>query len=301
MNKIIITGATSMLGAALTEVAIKNDTEIYAIIRPNTGRRNRLIESNMVHYVNGSLESLKTIEGLPNDCDTFYHFAWAGTEKAARDDPQKQELNIKYTLDAVKLAVDCGCSRFIGAGSQAEYGPTNEVIDNNTKHKPNTAYGVAKYAAGILSKKLCEEYKIDHIWARVFSVYGPRDNKGSMINYALSCWNKGECAYFSSGEQYWNYLYESDAGEMFFRLGGKDVVSGTYLIANPESRPLKEYLSILIDTYGSGAKSVFDASSVTPSSGLKADVERTITSINYCPKVSFEDGIKAIINEERLI
>ena len=55
LKKIVITGATSMLGTALTEVAVREGTEVYAVIRPNTKRSDRLIPSPLVHPVDGSL------------------------------------------------------------------------------------------------------------------------------------------------------------------------------------------------------------------------------------------------------
>ena len=37
-----------------------------------------------------------------------------------------QNLNVKYALDAVRLAKRLGCRRFIGIGPQAEYGVQNK-------------------------------------------------------------------------------------------------------------------------------------------------------------------------------
>ena len=48
--------------------------------------------------------------------------AWEKTYGNGRDDVAAQMKNIQYTLDAVELVKRSGCSAFIGAGSQAEYG-----------------------------------------------------------------------------------------------------------------------------------------------------------------------------------
>ena len=206
MNKIIITGATSMIGTALIEVAVREKVEVYAIVRSDTNRKDRIINSPLVHIIYASLEHLRDISSIPNDCDVFYHLAWAGGNKITRDDPLIHNKNIDYTLDAVELAKMCGCKRFVFAGTQAEYGIVEGVIDDNTRFSPELSYGVAKFAAGKLSKKLCNKNGIDHIWGRIFSVYGPHDNEGTMIDYALKCWGNGEKARFSAGTQSWNYL-----------------------------------------------------------------------------------------------
>ena len=284
-----------MIGAALIDTAVRNGVEVYAIVRPDTKRLERLSKSPLVKVVYSNLDSLSHIESLPDDCDALFHFAWVGTKKEDRNDPATQEKNIKYTLDAIELAKNTGCRRFVGAGSQAEYGPVEGIIDDSTLFNPDTSYGIAKLAAGILSRKKCESEGINHIWGRIFSVYGTRDNEGTMINYALDCWKKGETANFSSGEQYWNYLYESDAGEIFYRLGDNCLESGTYFVANTESRPLKEYLQSLIAEYGEGAEAIF-ASSNIKHPGLNVDSSKTMNTINYRPQVSFEEGIKKVIS-----
>lgn len=296
MKKIVVTGATSMIGTALIEVAVREKTEVYAIIRPGTNRMDRLVSSPLIHIVYGTLDSLGQIKDIPNDCDVLYHFAWVGTSKQTRDDPDIQEQNIRYTLDAVELAKKTGCRRFIGAGSQAEYGPVDGIIDENTKFNPVISYGIAKYAAYILSRKLCEKLRLEHVWGRIFSVYGPHDNEGTMIKYALECWEKGEVAQFSTGTQYWNYLYESDAGEMFFRMGQKDVPVDTYFVANIDSKPLREYIDILIKVYGEKAKVEFVSNNQKSIIGLNIDMSRTMKILKYKPVIPFKLGIERIIS-----
>lgn len=284
-----------MLGTALTEVAVREGTEVYAVIRPDTKRSGRLIPSPFVHPVNGSLENLSEIEGLPGDCDVFYHFAWAGTSREERDEPQIHERNIRYALEAVELAKKAGCRRFVGAGSQAEYGPTEGMIHEETRCNPVTSYGAAKHATGILCRKLCDRMGMACVWGRVFSVYGPHDNEGTMLEHAISCFGKGEMARFSSAVQTWNYLYESDAGEMFYALGRDDVPPGTWLVANPVSRPLKEYIDTLMRVYGSEAKAEFAAPTSAPVLGLEVDMEGTMRVMGYRPKIGFEEGIGRMI------
>ena len=254
MEKIVLTGATSMLGTALIKSALRNGDEVYAIIRTNTSRKKRIIESERVHYIYHDLSTLNNTDGLPTDCDVFYHFAWVGTDKNERDDPRIQEENIKFTLDAVDLAERIGCKKFVGAGSQAEYGPVWGEIDELTTCNPVTSYGVAKYTAGKLSRTLCERKGMTHVWGRILSLYGPNDNEGTMINYTINCWERGEPAKLSACSHSWNYLYESDAGNMFYKMGKESIPGGVFLVANPVSRPLIDYVRIMMKVYGNTGK-----------------------------------------------
>ena len=42
MQRIIVTGATSMIGVALIEECIKHGTEVYAVVREGSEKRSRL-------------------------------------------------------------------------------------------------------------------------------------------------------------------------------------------------------------------------------------------------------------------
>ncbi len=296
MKKIIITGATSMIGTALTEIAVKEGVAVYSIIRPDTGRKDRIIKSDNVHVVYGSLDNLNSIEGLPDDCDVFYHFAWAGTKREDRNNPEIQQRNIKYTLDAVNLAEKTGCKKFVGAGSQAEYGPQYDIIDYNTRYNPTTSYGVSKLAANILSKNLCEKKGLSHVWGRIFSAYGPHDNEGTMLRYVLDCWRRGDVAQLSSCKQMWNYIYESDAGQLFFEMGKEAVDSGLYFVANQESLPLKEYVKIMMDNVGDNARVCFASDDSVLLPGLNVDSGKTYEKLEYTPRTSFQEGVHKILS-----
>lgn len=294
MKKVIVTGATSMLGVALIEECVRNDVEVWAVVREHSKRLERLPKSALVHVVNSDLGAISDINFPSDDYDCLYHFAWAYTSKSTRNNPELQLMNIRYTLDAVRLAERSGCKKFIGAGSQAEYGMCKDIITTQMKVEPESAYGICKYAAGKLSKKLCNEYGIVCVWGRVFSLYGENDNDGTMIQYAFKQFYAGRTAYFSAGTQMWNYLYASDAGKMFYLMGKKCTENRVYNVAYHKSQMLKTYISEMKDVLGDGF--CYD---LMPDDGvekvqLNPDTTETNRELEYFPETSFEKGIKIL-------
>lgn len=302
MKRIVVTGATSMIGIALIEECIKNDVEVLAIIRKNSNRLYRLPQSELLHIVECDLDELETISS-EKSYDVFYHLAWAYTSKEYRDDPILQEKNIRYTLDAVNLAKKLGCGKFVGAGSQAEYGKVDHIITPDTPVFPSTAYGMAKYAAGRLSEKLCSQYNLIHVWGRVFSVYGRYDNEGTMLDYAIERFIQKKPAQFSAATQKWDYLNEKDAGKIFFLLGEKIGVSSVYCIASGNARPLKEFIFEVKEYFGEEAECKFaEISKNSEIFGLQADIHDLMREIGYVPETSFREGIVAMIHyKERML
>lgn len=305
MQRVVVTGADSMIGTALIRECVKNNVEALAIVRKNCTKLGRLPKSEQVRVALCNLEELDAMAGIAkmgNDekaYDVFYHFAWAHTQKESRDNPVLQEENIRYTLSAVKLAHRLGCKKFIGAGSQAEYGRVEHVITPDTPVHPQTCYGTAKYAAGNLSRKLCIQYGIVHLWARIFSVYGIYDNEETMLSYAIKQFFKGEPAEFSSAVQMWDYLYEDDAGKIFYLLGQRAEENKVYCVANGNYRPLKEYIKELQQAYGEGAICRFASGHNQMSAGLQPDVSSLRRDIEYQPQTAFREGIMKIIQHRK--
>lgn len=124
MKRIVVTGATSMIGTALIEECIRHDIEVYAVVRAGSSKTKRLPENARIHQIECELEKLEELPAkITGECDTFFHIAWGNTGKNRNSSTELQSRNVFYTLKAVRAAHAMGCKRFIGAGSQAEYGP----------------------------------------------------------------------------------------------------------------------------------------------------------------------------------
>lgn len=294
--RVVVTGATSMIGVALIKSCVENNCEVLAIVREGTSRLKRLPESDLIKLVYADLESLSMVQGDGKLYDVFYHFAWKYTARDMRDDPIAQGDNIQITLQAVELANKLGCKKFIGAGSQAEYGQVDGVVSADTRPNPITAYGIAKLSANMFSRRMCEQLGMNHIWGRIFSVYGCNDNESTMLNYAIDQFEQGKVAKFSSATQKWNYLNEEDAGEIFYLLGEKSVESGNYCVANNNSRVLREYIEELRQIIGKETMCEFvPVESRVKKIELDVDIKKTIDAIGYIPQITFAEGIKKMI------
>ena len=78
MQRIIVTGATSMIGVALIEECIKHGTEVYAVVREGSKKRSRLPDKTGVEYKaqkeNGKY-SIELPESIGNNVTITQKFA----------------------------------------------------------------------------------------------------------------------------------------------------------------------------------------------------------------------------------
>lgn len=288
-----------MIGATLIDLLIKKDIEVFAISRPKSNKIKNIPKSEKIKVVECDLSKLSSISSeIPNDCNVFFHLGWSGTSKEQRNDPYIQQLNIQYTLDAVRLASDLGCETFVGAGSQAEYGIVNQKLYDNTPINPIIAYGIAKYAAGKLSKLLCDSLNIKHVWGRVLSVYGPGDNDYTLVMSCIKSLFNNEKFSTTEGKQLWDYMYSEDCANAFLSMAEKGKHGNTYCICSGEVKSIKEYIEII--------KSNFPSSMPIGHGDLKCsnnqimnlhgDTFKLSEHTGFKPEVSFENGIKKTID-----
>ncbi|MDD3218497.1 MAG: NAD(P)-dependent oxidoreductase [Lachnospiraceae bacterium] len=304
MHKVIITGATSMIGRALIDECLEHHLEIYAVIRPNSPHKERLEKCGThLHLVECQLDKLSELENkVPKGCDTFYHIAWANTGEARNKNTRKQSVNITYTLDALETAAKLGCTRFVGAGSQAEYGICDEdEIGPETPANPTTPYGVSKLAAGQLARLRAKELGIICVWPRIFSVYGIYEKDTTMIASSIEKMLAGESTEFTPAEQRWDYLYSKDAGRAYYLLGkyGKD--QQVYCIGSGQAMPLKDYIYIMRDCINKRIKPGIGMRPYPKGAvmNLCADIDSLRRDTGFVPLYTFEKGIRETIEWRR--
>ena len=295
--KAIITGATGAVGMALISELTGRDIQVTVLCRKGSTRAANIPEHPLIKKVDCSLADMSSLDMGDEKYDMFFHLAWDGTTGATRNDMYLQNNNVKYTLDAVALAERLGCSVFVGTGSQAELGRVEGELNSKTPAFPENGYGMAKLCAGHMSRVLCREKGIKHIWVRILSVYGPYDGERSLIASTIKKLFDGEKPSFTPGEQIWDYMYSGDTARAMVDLaiGGKD--GGVYCLGSGNARPLKEYIEILRDMIDPDAE--LGLGDIPYSEGqvmyLCADTTELKNDVGFESRVGFEEGIRATV------
>ena len=298
MQKIVISGATGVLGAALICCAKKQGFDIVCIVRKDSERAKTLIASNSVDILQADLKDYAMLDPVITGCDAFIHLAWEKTFSSARDDIDAQLRNIQYTLDAVRLAKKMGCKVFIGAGSQAEYGSVQCPLTGNTPVHPESGYGIAKYTAGRLSALLCTQLDIRHNWLRILSVYGPNDAPYTLISYVINELQNGQSPELTKCEQVWDYLYADDAAQAILAVAQKGIHGKTYPLGSGTACKLSGYVNIIRDYVNPDIAIRFGAKEYYPHQPmyLQADITELTKDTGWKPEVSFLEGVKKVCN-----
>ena len=303
MKKVVITGATGALGRALIKVCIEAGYKVLVVVHRISARAAELkkIDNCQVLYLNLSEydyameEMIK--QGIATDgYELFFHLAWMAPFGEGRNKLELQLENVKDSLTAVRFAKALGCTTFIGAGSQAEYGRVTEKLSQDTPAFPETGYGIAKLCAGQMTRLACEQVGMKHIWTRILSVYGPYDGAQSLISVAIDDMMNNRETKFTPCEQIWDFIYSDDAARAMLLIAQKGKHGSVYVLGGGEAHLLKEYIQVIAEftnykkEIGFG-KRHYNEKQVMQ---LHADIS-ALTELGFKPQVSFVEGIQRTI------
>lgn len=301
MKRVIITGATGAIGTALINEFVNNNIEVLVFTRKESKRNNNIINNKLVKILYCSLNEIEYQQNnTGTDYDCFFHLAWAGASGEARNDKTLQEKNVEYAVNAVECAKRFGCNKFIGIGSQAEYGLVNEPLTTKTETNPVTEYGKAKLLAGQKTKAKAEKLGLEFNWIRVLSIYGPNDGDNTLISYLVKTMKKNEDVHVTKCEQIWDYLYSEDAASAIKMVAEKGVNGKTYVLGSGKALILKEYVETIKKIIKSTSNIEYGYLEYSNNQVmcLYANISEIVQDIKWLPKTSFSSGITTIINKQ---
>jgi len=298
----IVTGSTGLIGSSLIRLLSEKEITTYAVCHRESDRDHVIPESEYIHKIYCNLDEFHDLQKMiDTHIDAFFHLAWSGTQdRNNRMDMYLQNENVRYALDSVKAAQRLGCKVYIGAGSQAEYGYVNGVIHSDQREEPVTGYGMAKLCAGQMTRVMCKEAGIRHIWPRIVSIYGPNDGKNTLISTVIRSLRNQETPKLTAGEQIWDYLYSQDAAEALLAMAESGHDGAKYVLGSGQARPLKEYMELTRDAVNKSAKLDIGAIPYLPNQvmHLEADISDLKRDTRWNPMTSFEEGIQKTVEYE---
>jgi nucleoside-diphosphate-sugar epimerase len=232
--------------------------------------------------------------------DTVIHLAWYGVANRYRNDPLQLD-NLHSCRELLRIAHRVGVSHWIGLGSQAEYGPWDQQIDEETPTQPTTLYGATKLCAFLLAKHLSTQFEMRFIWLRLFSAYGPVDDQGWMIPYLILSLLQGERPSLTEGTQYWDYLYVTDVADAIYLTAATPDASGVFNLGSGKAYSIRAIIERIRDMIDPSLPLGFGEVPYRPDQimHLQADISRLQQATGWSPQVSLDEGLRRTVESFR--
>lgn len=255
--KTFVTGASGFIGSYLAKCLVDDGHEVLCLKRPTSDLSNLDEYIDRVKWVNNTDDWKQTFRDFsPN---IVYNLAWNGVSSADRVIWGKQVSNVALQQELLDLALECGCKKFVGAGSQSEYGDFENKIDENYPINPKTAYAAVKAASLTILKSFCEINNMDWYWFRLFPVFGPHETDRWLIPSLIKSIFTQESMDLTPGEQKLSYLYVGECAKAIMMAIHADDKSGIYNICSDNPTPLKTLVTKIRDKVNPNFKLNFGA------------------------------------------
>jgi nucleoside-diphosphate-sugar epimerase len=301
MALILITGAGGFVGAAIAKAAVAAGHDVVGLVRNDRSRLAPVADRISLQRVD--LADAPAVAALLGSVrpDIVIHSAWEGVGGASRSGSIQLD-NIRTTVGLADAAIAAGARKFVGIGSQAEYGRYDRRIAETDLPQPTMLYGAAKLAANHLAAQRCREAGVSFAWLRLFSVYGPGDNPNWLIPSTAASLVRGIRPKCTAGTQKWDYLHIDDVADGVLAAALTERANGVFNLSSGEPIAVRTIVEMLRDIAAPGLKLTFGEVPFGPDQimHLEGDNSRLREATGWSVRVPLAEGLVRIVEELRV-
>ena len=260
-RRVLVTGATGIIGSWLTKELLARDAEVVALVRDQDPQSElfRSGDINRVSVVNGELEDYRTCERAINEheVDSVMHLgAQTIVGAAARSPLATLEANIKGTyniLEACRVHSSL-VQRIVVASSDKAYGESDTLpYTEDMPLRANNPYDVSKSCADMISQAYQNSYDLPVAILRCGNVYGGGDlNWSRIVPGTIRSLKMGEAPIIrSDGAYVRDYIYVEDVAKAYVcvaeQLERENVQGEAFNVSNESPVTVREIVETIQD------------------------------------------------------
>jgi len=257
MKKAIVTGASGAIGRYVIRELLDNGIKVLAIGR-KSGINTEFFIKNSCNNLSYCQLDLKEIDLLPKKLNeigwvsgkscVFYHFAWSGFTSLTDGTVDDQLKNVTYSANAVKIAKELGCVKFINSGSLEETFAEKYLENNwnnNQYHSNQGSYAISKLSSRDMCLMVAYLEKIDYVHTRFSAVYNNELNLKGFICSSLKLILEGKKASIPQNNQFFDLISIEDLSKAYYYIGLKGENKVNYFIGTGKPKILANYFTEL--------------------------------------------------------
>lgn len=279
--KVAITGAGGLIGKNLNSYLSKYGFDVVAFSSTDKVEKDFKIDLLKPSDISNKLA----------DFDVLIHSAWAGSERAFRNNSQMQNINIEISKNLVKSLDGTRINHLICFGSQAEFSEKDSPWSDNSPRHGESEYAIAK----IRSYEILKNSTLNLTWMRLFSVYGSNDHRDWILTKAFSSIMKNQKIVFGSCSQPWSLTHVEDVANATRLVIEKQFV-GELNVSDLSVEPLRNHLLLLQQLMGKDDLLFFKENDIAERALIRKPGE--IENLGWKAQINTSTGFKRMINEQ---
>jgi UDP-glucose 4-epimerase len=250
-------------------------------------------------------------------CDVIYHLAAAVGVRLILDSPVRTiETNIRCTEIVLSLAetkrkrvVITSTSEVYGKQDQVPFREDDDLVLGATS-KARWSYACSKAIDEFLAIAYWKERKVPTVIARLFNTVGPRQTgRYGMVmpNFVTQALTGADIRVFGDGTQSRCFTHVSDAVDALVDIAAHPGANGeVYNVGGNDEITILDLARKIRDMTGSKSRIVLVPYSTAYEEGFEdmmrrvPDISKVNRLIGYTPKVSLEQSLASIIEDQRI-
>lgn len=287
-KKILVTGATGLIGKELIKPLLDLGFEIHAITIDSA-------LDNNVNWIKGDLFDFEFLKSVTEKVKPQYllNMAWKTT-----GDYLKSDINYKFLnagLELLKNFKNNGGKRAVFAGTCFEYKFKDTPLKETDELEPDkTIYTLCKNKLHEQAEEFCKTNNISFGYGRIFYVFGRNEDKTRLTGMVLDKLSKNEKVIIKSGSLKKDYMYAKDIAGAFAKLVDSDT-EGAVNICTGKAVTIKDYVLTIAKELNKEHLVIFQDEPSNQPPIIVGDNSRLINEVGYKLQYPLTDGIKDIL------
>lgn len=224
--------------------------------------------------------------------------ARAGVRQSVEDPWVYYETNVMGTLNLLELSQEYGIKKFVLASTSSLYGKDNSMPyrEDADTDRPLSPYAASKKAAETLCHTYHYLYGLDTTVLRYFTVFGPA-GRPDMSLFRFVQWITEERAVivYGDGTQSRDFTYVDDIAQGTV-AGLKSVGYEIINLGSDTPVVLMDAIGLIEELTGKKARLNFQPMHPADAPATWADINKARKLLCWEPEVSFEDGVKNLVD-----
>jgi UDP-glucose 4-epimerase len=300
--KVFVSGAAGFLGSHLADAFIQDGHEVVGCDNMIGADLNNLPEG--IQFEEADCCDVDAMKRLTRGTDLIYHCAAVATEGLSVFSPALIAKHVyENTAGLLVGAASNKVKRFVFCSSTARYGVGKPPYTEDQTPDPVDPYGIAKYAAELLVRNVCETHGIEYVIAVPHNIIGPkqkyddayRNVASIMINRMLQ--GKQPIIY-GDGEQTRSFSFVQDCVDPLVKMGTLPGLNGEVINIGPDTETvsINELAQILGELLNFKLEPIYvpDRPKEVKNTSCSADKARRL--LGYETKVSLRDGLQRMVD-----
>jgi UDP-glucose 4-epimerase len=302
-KNVIVTGAAGFIGSHLSERLLERGDRVLGIDCFTDYYSRFLKERNLAglkeHAGFEFLEADLNEADLPTlleGREIVYHLAAQAGVRASwgQEFDTYIRCNIRATQRLLESMKGHPGTKLVYASSSSVYGKTTTLpTPEEMILRPNSPYGATKAHGEHLCELYRENWGLDYVALRYFTVYGPRQRPDMGFHKFIRAILEDRPLYiFGDGSQSRDCTYVGDIVEATIQSGDTRTKSQVFNVGGGSRRPLKDVLEILQEVLGKRAKIEYTDPERGDVPHTHAVISRAREEFGYNPRTPVEEGLR---------